>query len=158
MVVAERSSCPKTGCFEDANDNWQYFGPTETSWVTLFPEGASGGSVRRGAGDPGDPIFAEFTFEAEGFALLYHKNPYGGYADLYLDGVFIDRLDMYDPDENGQWLDNALYEMDGLTPGEHTLRVVFTGETNAESSGMNIYVDRIDLPAYLPECNPSSNP
>ncbi len=149
---------PKAGCFEDANDNWKYFGTIETSWVTLFPESASGGSVRKGSGKPGEAIFAEFTFEAEGFALLYHKNPFGGYADLYVDGVFEERLDMYDPDENGQWLENALYEMSGLPPGEHTLRVVFTGAANPESQALNIYVDRLDLPAYQPECNPDPNP
>lgn len=144
---------PRTGCFEDANDNWHYFGPTETTWFTLFSAGASGGSVRRGLGDPGDALFAEFTFEAEGFALLYHKNPYGGYADLYVDGAFVDRLDMYAPVE--QWLDSALYELSGLTPGTHTVRLMFTGEQNPESSGLNIYVDRLDLPAYQPTCNPT---
>ncbi len=149
---------PKAGCFEDANDNWKYFGPIETSWVTLFPESASGGSVRKGSGEPGEAIFAEFTFEAEGFALLYHKNRFGGYADLYVDRVFVKRLDMYDPDKNGQWLENALYEMSGLPPGEHTLRVVFTGAANPESQALNIYVDRLDLPAYQPECNPDPNP
>jgi hypothetical protein len=126
----------------------------ETSWFTLFSAGASGGSVHRGTGEIGDPIFAEFTFEAEGFALLYHKNPYGGYADLYLDGVFVERLDMYDPDPDGRWLEDALYEMSGLTPGPHTLRLVFTGEANPGSSGLSVYVDRLDLPAYTVECNP----
>ena len=145
---------PQVGCFEDANDNWQYFGPLETTWFTMFPAGASGGSVRRGAGEVGQAIFAEFTFEAEGFALLYHKNPYGGYADLYLDGVFVEQLDMYDPDPDGQWLEGALYERSGLSSGTHTLRLMFTGEGNSESEGTNIYVDRIDLPAYTPSCNP----
>ncbi len=145
---------PEVGCFEDASEKWEYVAPTETAWFTLFSTGASGGSVRRGLGQPEDAnaIFAEFTFNAEGFALLYHKGEYGGLADIYVDGEFRDRLDMYASSD--LWLENALYEVTGLTPGTHTLRIVYTGEQNPLSSGPNVYIDRLDLPAYTPSCNP----
>jgi len=110
--------------------------------------------VRRGLGQPeeANTIYAEFTFNAEGFALLYHKGQYGGLADVYVDGVFRDQLDMYA--DSDLWLENALYEVTGLTPGTHTLRIVYTGTQNPLSSGPNVYIDRLDLPAYTPSCNP----
>lgn len=145
---------PETGCYEDTSEKWKYIAPTETDWFTLFPMGASGGSVRRGLGQPEDAyaIYAEFTFNAEGFAFLYHRNQYGGLADVYVDGGLRTQLDMYA--DSDLWLGNALYEVTGLTPGTHTLRIVYTGMQNPLSNSSNIYVDRLDLPAYTPSCNP----
>jgi hypothetical protein len=143
---------PDVGCFEEGSEKWTYVAPSETNWLTMFSSSASGGMVLHGRGEPGDPIHAEFTFNGEGFAFLYHKGQFGGMADIYLDGVFLERLDMYNASD--AWLDQAKYEVTGLTPGVHKLRVVFTGEMNPASSDRYIYIDRVDVPVYNPACNP----
>ncbi len=143
---------PDVGCFEEGSDKWTYVSPSETNWLTMFSSSASGGMALHGRTDEEGAMYAEFTFNGEGFAFLYHKGQFGGMADIYLDGVFVERLDMYN--EGNAWLDEAKYEMMGLAPGVHTLRVVFTGQTNPLSSGPYIYIDRVDVPAYNPACNP----
>ncbi|WP_432066183.1 beta-galactosidase [Streptomyces sp. C10-9-1] len=65
-----------------------------------------------------------------------------GIAGVYVDGVKADSVDGYGrPEEK----DRVLFRKDGLSPGEHLLEIVVTGERNPASLGTFVSVDAIDV-------------
>jgi hypothetical protein len=127
---------PRFGCFEEDSPEWVLNGP-DNAWTRKTDAGASGDYYYEGG--LWEDVYAEFTFAAASFDLLYHKAPEGGNAEVYVDGLYVTLLDMSD---TGQWLNQALFSHGGLNPNiVHTVRIVQIG-------GGNIYLDRIDLPTY----------
>jgi hypothetical protein len=158
---------PEFGCYEENNFTWwKYVGPSENSWFTqqalLEASGTPYGMYRRGRSNNAGDVYAEFAFKGTSFGFVYRKGEYGGYADIYLDGAYQGYIDMYAPAD--VWITTSpyevLYEMSGLTDEKHVLRIVFTHSKNPDSHGYDIYVDRIELPAYSTDasCRPPIDP
>jgi len=164
-----QANVPMVGCYEDfitANSSWTWFNGGEFDWIQANSKFASGEfhdmvstwTYHYTTGNTGDLIYAEFTFMAEGFSLMYVKYPSGGQAKLYVDGVPLDRpaspggvISMYTPLIDGQWRADAIYTADGFDPNiTHILRVEWVNFP----VGSRIYIDRIDLPVYDPSCDP----
>lgn len=137
------------GCFEEAHNAWQWKGG---QWLPYSQAGASAGMVMSySSSEPGQNTSAEFSFAAEGFALLYHKGPYGGIAAVYIDGELVSSLNMYSSED--KWMGEALFEIHGLDPAQkHELRIVPTGTKHPLSLGYMIAIDRLDLPGYYSSC------
>ncbi|MGW4897809.1 beta-galactosidase [Kitasatospora sp. NPDC004240] len=66
-----------------------------------------------------------------------------GLADVYLDGTLAATVDGYSAGTVSQ---QVLWSRNGLTDGEHTLRIVATGRKNASAKGTFVAVDAVDVP------------
>ncbi|GAB3981518.1 hypothetical protein GCM10029978_082670 [Actinoallomurus acanthiterrae] len=73
------------------------------------------------------------------------KNTNGGIADVYLDDAKVATVDTYVA--GGKSFQQALYAKSGLADGDHTLKIVVTGQKNAASTAATVVVDAIDLPS-----------
>lgn len=87
------------------------------------------------------------SFKGSGFLLMGHWDQDGGKADIYLDGNKVQTIDTYywvrNRGAGAGWLNGAhLYHVLGLEPGEHSLRIVATGEKNEKATGTKIYLER----------------
>jgi hypothetical protein len=145
---------PEVGCYEENSSWWKFVGPSDWSWFGVQAIGqASGGQYKRGRSNNAGDVYAEFAFKGTSFGLVYHKRAQGGIAEVYVDGVLMDNLDMYSADD--VWITTdpyaVLYPVEGLPDGNHVVRVVFKHDKNPSSTGYDIYIDRIDLPVYSTE-------
>lgn len=79
---------------------------------------------------------ATLKFTGTGLALAGELSQHGGRADVTIDGKKSELVaDAYIvPDTN----DNDLWRIQGLSPGEHTLRLVVRGDADSRSSGKTI--------------------
>jgi len=144
-------TAPRLGCFEDTHGEWVRVG----AWNNPSVAGASGGYLVESNGSPGEEVYAEFDFAAEGFGLLVAKGPSGGYADIYVNGdLFRPDYSMYN--ETLIALDPAqtLITGTGYDPNVVNVVRVLWKETAGPGGGTRIYIDRIDLPAYDSKYNP----
>jgi len=92
-------------------------------------------STRKGAS------FA-FRFTDKTVTLGVLKTPYGGYADVYLDGVRKTRISLYaSANQYRQPVRVASY----ATVGKHALKVVVVGAHTAASKGSYVYLDSVTL-------------
>jgi PKD repeat protein len=144
--VESSPSTPTEGCFEETNPAWKFQG----DWMPHFQTGASGGVLLSYSSNKKNLNgYAEFDFVAGGFGLVFHKSPYGGMADIFVDNMTTPyiRVDMYA--ETDRWLEDAVLQVTGLDPAvSHTLRIVPIGKKNPLSKGYAVDIDRIDLPIY----------
>jgi len=144
-------TAPRLGCFEDTHGEWLRVG----EWNNPSVAGASGGYLVESNGSPGEEVYAEFDFAAEGFGLLVAKGPAGGYADIYVNGApYILNYSMYN--ESLIALDPArtLITGTGYDPNVVNVVKILWKETAGPEGGTRIYIDRIDLPAYNTRYNP----
>ena len=82
-----------------------------------------------------------FSFTGSQVRLLGRVDLQGGLADVYVDGVKpLVGIDYWNPSPRHQ---QVLYYRNGLSDGEHTLKIVARGNGNPRSSGANVYVDSI---------------
>jgi hypothetical protein len=137
---------PADGCFEEVHPLWTLHG----DWQPRSSDTASSGEyLVYTFGQTNPDAYAEFHFAGEGFALVYHKSPFGGVANVYVDDLRVPyaQLDMYATSET--WQRETVFTVSGLDPTvEHVLRVAPAGRKNARSRGYAIYVDRVDLPVF----------
>lgn len=80
---------------------------------------------------------SEFTFKFNGrtVALVGDCTPRGGRAKVWLDGKPAADIDTF-ADEST--FDNGMWHVYGLKPGDHTIRVVLTGENDKRSQGTEV--------------------
>jgi hypothetical protein len=115
----------------------------DNAWALVTDAGASGDQYYEASA--WESVYAEFNFAASGFSLLYHKTDVGGNAELYVDGLYVDTIDM--SGSGAEWLNQAEFDVTGLNPNVlHVVRLVHSG-------GGLIYLDRLDLPTYDPAYN-----
>ena len=81
---------------------------------------------------------AEFAFNGTGVTLIASKESNRGIAEIFIDGESVEKVDLYAPEILRQ---QEVFAIGGLTPGEHTLKVMVTGEKNPAASGVYIDVD-----------------
>jgi hypothetical protein len=126
---------PKVGCFEEQDSRWALTGPAQ-AWTIQLNASASGDAYYAATAWP--DVSAVFRFSASGFSLIYHKEPGGAQADVKVDGVVVDTLDMNS--SGNEWL--VVYSYSGLNPNAlHTVEIIHKG-------GGNIFIDRLDLPSF----------
>jgi hypothetical protein len=83
---------------------------------------------------------AVLTFSGTGITLMGNWVKDGGKAAIYVDGKLTGNFDSYFFRSNQEHFDINLWHVFGLQPGDHTLRLVVTGEKRAGSEGSRIYL------------------
>jgi hypothetical protein len=80
---------------------------------------------------------SEFALKFRGVAvaLVGDLSQSGGKADVYLDGRKAGVADAYIVENTH---DNVLWNVYGLKPGEHTIRLVITGDADPRSKGTKV--------------------
>lgn len=87
---------------------------------------------------------SSLEFKFTGTTLKYYSTKAGniGIAAFSIDNGEEQRVDLYQANKADQQL---AYEVSGLTPGSHTLKVRVTGEKNAASSDCCVVADKIEV-------------
>jgi hypothetical protein len=81
---------------------------------------------------------AAFTFQGTGVAIVGDMTQEGGRADVYLDGEKSDYvLDAWIPERT---FDRDYWHVTGLTPGEHSIRIVVRDDADERSKGNVIQI------------------
>jgi hypothetical protein len=124
------------------DENWKWKGKWEE-----YKYPYSGGMEFKGKVSTKDGSECIISFNGTGFLLMGHWNQDGGKADVYLDGKKVQTIDTYywvrERGAGAGWLNGAhLYHVLGLEPGDHTVRVVATGDKNDKATGTKIYLER----------------
>ena len=114
----------------------------EGHWSVAQHRGHLGGDVHAASADGAS---VSSTFTGNQVRLVGAVGPKGGKADVYLDGAKqLVGVDCWCPDERRQQI---LYYRNGLTQGQHTLKVVARGVANPLSKGTEVYVDALQWSA-----------
>ena len=108
-------------------------------WTTVRSNQDSGGSYANLA----TTGYAEISFTTSGLKWLTRTNQYAGIADVYLDGVKVQAVDLYSSFTQYQ---QVVYEVSGLSETDHTLRIVRTDARNPDSAGGNVLLDAFVAP------------
>jgi len=144
----DQTPIPLTGydIIEDSNDAFSYIG----NWSFNIGEDNSGGTSRFSA-EVGDK--ASIRFNGTGVTLIYPAWNNNGKADVKIDGIQYDPVDMYVDGNRRLGRTEKLIATD-LSPKEHVLEVTVTGEKNPLSSFAGINVDAVGV---LPGTSLGSN-
>lgn len=81
---------------------------------------------------------ASFTFEGSGISFLSSLESNRGLAEIVLDGVSQGKIDLYSAAAVRQ---SEVFRADNLSPGQHTIQVLVTGEKNPAAVGAYVDVD-----------------
>ncbi len=84
---------------------------------------------------------ADFTFRGTGLRWWFAKGPMAGKADLYLNGTFIGRVDLYSP----SLLFGQSVGKEGLPQAVRTITVVVSGQKNPSSTGYLVDIDAFEV-------------
>jgi hypothetical protein len=90
---------------------------------------------------------ADLTFKGSGVTWVGIRAPWVGIADVSVDGVFAQRIDLYSATEEVQ---APIFTASGLAAGTHTLRIEATGTKNAAASTARVIVDTFDVTLPMP--------
>lgn len=80
---------------------------------------------------------ANFTFRGKGITYYYTKAYNRGTVDIYIDGLFMEEMDLYSP--TIQWQQSKRW---ALLQGPHTINVVVTHRKNAAAADYYVDVDK----------------
>jgi len=95
----------------------------------------------------------EIKFTGSGISLTGNWVKDGGLADVYLDGKLHRTIDTYYNFSNQQHSNVSLWHATGLTPGEHTAKLIVKGEKRPESEGTNVYLTGATIFKTAPKKN-----
>jgi hypothetical protein len=109
------------------------------SWLVHASAAHSGGSALL-AIDKGSRVTV--TFDGSGISWNSYLDEWSGIARVYVDGLLSATVDTYRSPAQAQ---AAVYAINGLGPGTHTLTVEVTGTRNPTSGGSWIWVDSFDV-------------
>ena len=84
---------------------------------------------------------ASLTFTGRKYGILVRRTPSSGMADVYVDGTFVQRVDLYSATNQ----DRIYILQKTVTDEPHTVTIVWTGAKNANSTGTAISLDGIGL-------------
>lgn len=137
---------PRDGCYEETHPEWLRV--PDDGWFRLNASEASGDRYIQSPG-VGQEIYMEFDFAAEGFGLVYVKDPSGTEVHVYVDGQLYTGpalptgiINMFN--ETPVFLEEAMLNVTGFDPEVvHVVRFIHEGEANTY-----MYIDRLDLPGY----------
>ena len=112
------------------------------TWTTDKLPKASGGELQVASTTDAS---ASFEFDGNQVRLIGHVDPYGGMADVYLDGVKqLCGIDFWCPQVRDR---QVVWYRNGLTQGKHTLKIVARGIRNPRAKGNRVYVDAVQWSA-----------
>jgi hypothetical protein len=109
------------------------------TWHPNSMAGHSGGAAIL-AMDRGARIQVPFT--GTGIRWIGYRDEWSGYAKVYVDGVFVKRVNTYASSAKAQ---ATLFSVTGLAPGKHTLKIVVTGTHSAASGGSWVWADAFEI-------------
>jgi hypothetical protein len=115
------------------------------SWSgTSGSMGSGTAALGRNAGDT-----ATFTFSGTSVRWISFRSPLAGLADVFVDGTFAARVDLYAATEQ---LRVPVFTSATLPAGVHTLRIDATGERNPSALASFVVVDALDVtpPSSVP--------
>ena len=120
----------------------------DPAWVLKEDESSSLGNLHY-AESNGATMTAAFT--GNQVRVIGRADPFGGEADLYVDGVKqLVTIDCWNPSpRSGQ----VLYYKNGLTAGEHMLKVVARGIGNPYSKSTRVYLGSVQFSAESAACS-----
>jgi hypothetical protein len=111
-------------------------------WLQSARPEAVGGGLRS-TGQQGAAM--EFRFTGNQVRLIGSVGPRGGKADVYVDGTKqLVGIDFWNPRELHRQI---LYYRNGLSQGQHTLRIVVREDSNLLSKGKEVTVDAVQYSA-----------
>ena len=108
------------------------------TWNTYSSPSCSGGAMKY-SGEKGAK--AEFSFTGTGIKWIVTKAKMMGKAKVYLDGGYMGLVDLYSSSPAYQ----VVLQKAGLAPGNHTLRLEFSGEKNLRATGYYINIDAFEV-------------
>lgn len=109
------------------------------SWSVISVANSSAGFVLYSE-VPGDSL--RFDYAGTNVALIGGKGSNFGIIDVYLDGVFMQTVDLYSPTSLQQQI---LFQSNGVPFGEHTLSLVISADKNPASTGHRTTIDAFDV-------------
>lgn len=108
-------------------------------WTRVPSSKVSGGFVTV-ASASGDAV--GMSFFGESVSWIGVVGPNMGRADVFIDGQFVERVDLY---RSQQRAGVTLFESGPLQRGPHQVRLVATGDANQNSSGTYVAIDAFDV-------------
>ncbi len=135
--------------YEETNAGMVYTG----TWSSYASTSLSGGSYKYSATTNSA---ATLTFSGTSITWLECKCNGYGIAKVYIDGVFDQDVDLYDPSSSVKF-QQSVYTKAGLSAGTHTIKIVVSGTKNPASTGYCIGVDGFDV-AVVPDTTPPDAP
>jgi hypothetical protein len=119
----------------DASVSFGFGWQSDSSWP--WSGGSSAQSRTPGAR-------ATFTFTGTSVTWIGYRSAYGGIARVYVDGVYISDVDLFDRSSNE--LRTPAFTMSGLSNSSHTFTVEVTGLKNNDALDTLVVVDAFDVP------------
>ena len=120
----------------------------DQAW-TPEPDAAAFGGSTRVAAIKNASVTA--TFAGNQVRLIGRADPFGGKADVFVDGVKqLVSIDCWNPSPRSQ---QVLFYKNGLSPDPHSLQVVARGTKNPYSQATRIYVDAVQYSAADKACS-----
>jgi bacillopeptidase F len=86
---------------------------------------------------------AEFTFTGTSIRVLGHRRRDTGIVRVFLDGALVGDVDTFASLQDE--FQGVIFSRTGLTPGQHRVTLVVTGQTNPSSAGVLIVLDAFDV-------------
>jgi hypothetical protein len=120
---------------EDSDPHVVYTGV----WLTQRRSDLSGGSIVE---SPYPISTASLTFIGTGIRWIGFKAPWGGIAQVFLDGAQTATIDTYSTSEQAQ---AVMYTATGLSGGTHTITIKVTGTWNPAGTGSWVVLDAFDV-------------
>jgi hypothetical protein len=90
---------------------------------------------------------ADLPFTGTGITWVGLRAPWQGIADVYLDGVFVQQIDLYSATEQVQ---APVFTATGLAPGPHVLRIDATGTRNPAATLARVSIDTFEVTLPTP--------
>lgn len=130
-----KSLSTSTRRYEEVNPAVSYAG----TWVSAADSQASSGAWKY-SNVTGN--YALFSFTGTSASLISSQGPNRGYVRIYLDGAYIQDVDLY---ASAYSYKNKVYTASGLTDGPHNIRAEVLGSKNPASSDYYVIVDAFDV-------------
>lgn len=108
-------------------------------WLTQRRADLSGGSIVE---SPYPVSTASLTFNGTGIRWIGYSAPWGGIAQVFLDGAQTATVDTYAPTEQAQ---AVFYTLTGLAAGPHTITIKVTGTWNPAGCCSWVVLDAFDV-------------
>lgn len=128
--------------YDDTDEAITYAGAWESVGASAGYTGGDYQQTESFSSTAGDSVTVPFSGTSVRWISGLDSNH--GIADVYLDGTKVATVDTYGPSKSSQ---TVAYTASGLAAGEHVLRIVATGTSNAAANGTFVVVDAIDLPS-----------
>jgi PKD repeat protein len=120
---------------EDSDPAWTFTGAWSINSSAPHSDGTARTALEAGAR-------ATVRFSGTGIRWIGYRDDWAGIANVYLDGAFRARVDLYANDYLKQVV---VYSIQGLPAGTHTLTVEVTGDKGGVSRGHAVWIDAVDV-------------